>query len=251
MKSKMTLLIMFGALLLWSTTVYAKDKKSDKKSNEKKIDLKISTDDLGSRADDEADTNTDDDAEAEESVLGIAAAPKIGMTFHTIFNELKPMLLLELEAGVLLLDRHLEIDLALSWARPKSTLSKDDPRLADGSYDWEIKQDFLSLGIVGRYRLLDKSYWFGPYAALGPRILMLHTKAEGESDSGNSFGTNEQFETRFGVSVAIGGELYIGPGAVLIEAGFTFGNLDGYITGNTSSAALEILTGYRFMFDIL
>ena len=247
MKTKMTVLILFGALLLWSTAGYAKDKKS----KEKKIDLKISTEQLGADDDDDADTDADENDESEASILGIAAAPKIGATFHTIFNELKPMILMELEGGVLLLDRHLEIDLALSWARPKSTLSKDDPRLADGSYEWEIKQDFLSLGLIGRYRFLDSSYWFGPYAALGPRILMLRTKARGESDSGNSLGTNEQSETRFGFSVAVGGELYIGPGAALIEAGFTFGNLDGYITGDTSSAALEVLMGYRFMFDLL
>lgn len=251
MKSKLIVLTVFGAFLLMSTTGYAKKKKSDDgpddTSDKKSLDLDIS---IGGSANGDDASEADDDADEPVSKIGIAVAPKLGLTVHTIFNELKPMILMEIEAGVLLLDRHLEIDLALAWARPKSTLTEDDPRLADGSYDWEIKQDFLSLGIVGRYRLLDKSYWFGPYAALGPRILMLHTKAEGESDSGNKLGTNEQFETRFGGCVAIGGELYVGPGAALVEVGLTFGDLDGHITGDTSSAALDVYLGYRFMFDL-
>ncbi|MBN2529589.1 MAG: outer membrane beta-barrel protein [Deltaproteobacteria bacterium] len=184
-----------------------------------------------------------------DSKIGIAAAAKVGVTFHTIFNALSPMLLLEVEGGVLLLDRHLEIDMALAWARPKATTSKDDARLPNDSYDWEIKQDFLSLGIVGRYRFLDRSSRFNVYGALGPGLLMLRTKATGDSGS-TAIGTNKQYETRFGGCGALGGEFNIGQGAIVLEAGMTFGVFNGYITGDTSAASLDIYLGYRFMFDL-
>ena len=197
----------------------------------------------------EDDDSVSNDAGGEVSRVGIDAAIKAGATFHTIFNELSPMLLLELEAGVFLLERHLEIDVALAWAQPKATLSEDDPRLVDGGYEWEIKQDFLSLGLMVRYRIFDASSLFNLYGAAGPRMLMLRTIATGKS-GGEQFGENKQFETRFGGYGAIGGEFNLGPGAILLEVGMTFGDLDGYITGDTSSAALDTYLGYRFMFDL-
>ncbi len=268
MKSKMIVQMFFWATLLWTVQAMANEDTSDTGgATAVSTDPASGLEDAGP-AEDAADVtaNLDDIATApvmppedtmprEEPVrntskLGIAAAVKAGATFHTLFNELSPMLLLEVEAGVLLMERHLELDVALAWARPKSTASENDPRLVDGSYDWEIKQDFLSLGLMIRYRIFDGASRFNGYGELGPRLLMLHTRADGESSGGADFGTNEQFETRFGGYGALGGEFNIGPGAILLEVGMTFGDLNGYITGDTSSAALDTYLGYRFMFDL-
>jgi len=272
MKSKMNVLMFFGVTLLWTAQVMAQDKApdtggADEASTEPAGGLEdasatgdaadvtadlndISTGDAADVTADLNDTMPEEEPAQATAKLGIAAAAKAGATFHTLFNELSPMFLVEVEAGVLLMERHLELDVALAWARPKSTVSKNDPRLVDGSYDWEIKQDFLSLGLMIRYRIMDRSSRFNGYGALGPRLLMLHTNASGESSGGAAFGTNEQFETRFGGYGALGGEFNIGPGAILLEVGMTFGDLNGYITGDTSSAALDTYLGYRFMFDL-
>lgn len=268
MKSRMFVQMFIGATLLWTTQAMATDDATDTgDAPSSSAEPAGGLEDAGP-ADDAADVTAHPDDMArgpktppeytmprEEpaqntSKLGIAAAVKAGATFHTLFNELSPMLLLEVEAGVLLMERHLELDVALAWARPRSTVSENDPRLVDGSYDWEIKQDFLSLGLMIRYRIFDGASRFNGYGALGPRLLMLHTRAEGESSGGADFGTNEQFETRFGGYGALGGEFNIGPGAILLEVGMTFGDLNGYITGDTSSAALDTCLGYRFMFDL-
>ena len=193
--------------------------------------------------------NTEDEADepGEEKKIGIAAALKVGGTFHTIFNELKPFVVLEIEGGILLLDRHLEVDLTVGWARPPVTYAGDDPRLTGTDFDWEIKQDFLSFGIMGRYRFLPKEKRLNVYVALGPRLFLMRSVTTGLSD-GNDFGENRQYETRFGGAGALGMEINLGPGAILVEALMPFGNLDGFITGDQNSAALDLYAGYRFMF---
>lgn len=177
----------------------------------------------------------------------VAIAAKVGMTFHTIFNELSPFVILELEGGVLLLKRRLEIDLTLGWARPPVTYSGDDPRLTGQDFDWEIKQDFFTTGLMLRGRFLPTEKRFNIYAAAGPRLFFMRSVTNGSMD-GNDFGENRQYETRFGGAAAIGAEFNIGPGAILFEPLMTFGNLEGFITGDQNSAALDLYLGYRFMF---
>jgi hypothetical protein len=181
-----------------------------------------------------------------QSKLGFAAAAKVGGTFHTIFNELKPFVVVEIEVGLLLLGRRLELDLSGGWAKPPASRSDSDDRLTGGDYSWDIDQDFLSFGLLARYRFLKTDSRFNVYGAMGPRLFLLRTAVTGKSGD-ESFGENRQYETRFGGGVAVGGELALGPGAILLEVGAFFGNLDGFITGDTSSSTLDVYAGYRFM----
>ncbi len=188
----------------------------------------------------------DTEQTAEKSV-GFDAALKVGGTFHTLFKELSPFVSLELEAGITFLNERLEVDLNVGWARPPGSSAGDDPRFADEVYDWELTQDFLSIAVLARYRFFDTRGLFNLYGGLGPKLYMLRTVAKG-SASGENFGENRQYETRFGGVIVVGPELHVGPGAVGLEVAFGFGNLDGLITGDSSTTALDLLLGYRFLF---
>lgn len=185
--------------------------------------------------------------ETAEKTVGFDAAVKVGGTFHTLFKELSPFVSLELEAGVTLLDERLEVDLNAGWARPPSSSAGDDARFAEEVYDWELKQDLLWFALLARYRFFDTDGLFNLYAGGGPKLYLLRTVAGG-SASGEEFGENRQYETRFGGVVVAGPELHVGPGAVGLEIAFGFGNLDGLITGDSSTTALDLLLGYRFLF---
>jgi hypothetical protein len=83
-----------------------------------------------------------------------------------------------------------------------------------------------------------------PYAAVGPRLYLMRTKISGKA-GGESFGSNQETDTRIGVFGALGAELHVGPGAVLLEASLAWAKLDGYVLRNTSAGALGVALGYR------
>jgi hypothetical protein len=65
---------------------------------------------------------------------------------------------------------------------------------------------------------------------------------------GEGFGENRQYEARFGGNLGVGGELSLGPGALLVELGTGLSDLDGLITGDASASSLELFLGYRLLF---
>jgi hypothetical protein len=202
-------------------------------------------------AESELDANATLEAEAQpapdKKAVGVDLALKVGGTFHTLFNSLSPFVLLELEGGVLLLDNHLQVDFSVGWAQPPASSASNDPRFEAGDYDWKLRQDFLTFAILARYRFLDRGKLFNFYAGLGPKLFLLRSVATG-SAGGEDFGETRQYETRFGGVVVLGPELHLGPGALGLEVAFGFGNLDGMLTGDTSTTALDLLLGYRLMF---
>ena len=54
--------------------------------------------------------------------------------------------------------------------------------------------------------------------------------------------------TEVGLSVALGGELYVGPGALLLDIVFVYVPLDDLVFQDTSSTSIDLLLGYRFFF---
>ena len=59
------------------------------------------------------------------------------------------------------------------------------------------------------------------------------------------FGTYEETAMKFGPYGALGGEYYLGPGALLLEVQYATANLDGEIFDGASAGALDVLAGYR------
>jgi hypothetical protein len=185
--------------------------------------------------------------ETSASSLGGALALKVGGTFHTVFTGIDPAAAVELEGGLTLLGRRLELDLAVGWAQAPASSGGSDARLGGEDFHWKLYQDFLYVGLVVRYRFLDADSLLNVYAAGSPRVYLLRTMINGASGE-QTFGENRQYETRFGGALSVGGELNLGPGAIMLEFGVVLGDLDGLITGNTSSSSLDLFAGYRFLF---
>jgi hypothetical protein len=73
---------------------------------------------------------------------------------------------------------------------------------------------------------------------------MMRTTVNGEAD-GHAFGENEETGSAFGVFGALGAELFLGPGAALIELSMTWAQIDGYVLRDTSAGSLALAVGYR------
>ncbi|MFW6368957.1 MAG: outer membrane beta-barrel protein [Myxococcota bacterium] len=183
-------------------------------------------------------------AHAEEMVT---AAVKVGGAFPSLFSGLDTTFQTEVEAGMLLLESRLDVSLTLGYARPPATHSADDPRMAEGSFEWSMQQDILVLGVLGRYRFLPSGSFFNAYGALGPRLYMLRTTANGTS-GGAELGENRQYDTQAGLAVAVGTELALGPGLALAELHLGAGSLRGLVTGDVTASAPGLLVGYRMSF---
>jgi hypothetical protein len=76
---------------------------------------------------------------------------------------------------------------------------------------------------------------------------MLRTEVNGDV-AGTEFGSNVQTNSAFGLFAALGVELGLGPGALLAEFQFGYGDVDTYVLRDTNVGALSLMVGYRFMF---
>ncbi len=175
------------------------------------------------------------------------AAVKLGGSWFGMFSELGAAANVELEGGVLLLENRLDVSLSIGWARPPASSSGADPRFESGDYAWDLTQDFLVFGLMGRYRFLSPASAYNVYAGAGPRLLLLQTKVNGESGA-QGYGENTQTETRVGGVLVGGGEYRLGPGQLVVEASFGIGSIDGLITGQALGAGLGLQVGYRYVF---
>jgi hypothetical protein len=154
---------------------------------------------------------------------------------------------LELAYG-LAVRRQVGLYLEASYAQP--SVSRDgvsDPRVAGDAYDGTQTQRELvvGLGLFGRF-LPALSPWNG-YAMLGARAYFLETLTVG-SAAGAELGENREQSARFGGVLALGAEYLLGPGVLLLEAGFGTSDLPHLITGDVSTGAIAIQLGYRLFF---
>ena len=177
---------------------------------------------------------------------GVTLGIKVGGGFSQPFGDLGSSFLTELEAGYALpyAKRALAVFLAGAYTQPGAGGKniKDDRLPGPASYELTQQQLQLTLGLT--YRLQLSSKLIRPYASLGPRLFLMRTQTSG-SAGGKVFGDNEETATRVGVFGALGAELYLGPGAALIELSLTWARIDGYVLRDTSAGALGIGIGYR------
>lgn len=190
------------------------------------------------------DVSTETGREAEAASKSFAIALKTGVAVPSLFSSLGTTPGVELEVGVLLFGGRLELDAVAGYARPPATHSADDARLGGGSYQWELTQEILALGLNARFRFLPAASAFNAYAAAGPRMFLLRTTVNGGSGEA-TFGQNSQTGSELGFAGALGAELALGPGAVLAELELGVGPLQGLVTGPTSASSLGVLVGYR------
>ncbi|HEV8320170.1 MAG TPA: hypothetical protein VG389_01045 [Myxococcota bacterium] len=181
--------------------------------------------------------------------LGLVAGVEGGVTLSQPFSALGVSPAVAVHLGYLLppLERRLGVFAAVGYAVPRASGSGEDVRLTAGTYDWEVRQKELavSLGVVARL-LPPFSSMLNGYLAAAGRAFLLQTVEEA-SAGGMPFGVNRETGTRFGFHLALGGELYLGPGAVFLEAQLDWTRLDGRLTGTASGGALGFVAGYRLI----
>jgi hypothetical protein len=186
--------------------------------------------------------------------LGLVLAPKLSAGINQVSgNGLGSGVVLELEVGYMppLFDpigRDIEIFLVGQYTAPSASqeLSGDGrlPGNGDWQYELTLHQWIATFGLL--YRIPVPPAWMRPYVAAGLRGYWTTTVADGSAGD-NDFGTYEESAFDLGGYGAAGVDFFLGPGAILLELQFGMSALDSYILRETSSAALNIGLGYRFM----
>ncbi len=189
-------------------------------------------------------------AEPRKARLGLAMGVKGSLGLPQPFSTLKTGGGAELELAYLFpfLGRRLGLSASLSYGHHAASGGGEDARLVpDGSYQWNLtyQEAMLSFGVTGRL--------FPPYAkvangylAVGPRLHFLKV-TEKATSGGQSLGTNTEQDLRVGVFVLMGGELYLGPGALFLEIEYSWLKVNELITGNADGSALRFSLGYRIV----
>jgi hypothetical protein len=177
---------------------------------------------------------------------GITLGLKLGAGFSQPFGDLGTGFLTELEAGYTLpfARRALAVFLSGAYTAPGADAENLRDSRLPGPASYELTQQELMLTLGLTYRLHLPSKLVRPYASLGGRLFMMRTTVNGEAD-GQAFGENEETGGAFGVFGALGAELFLGPGAALIELSMTWARIDGYVLRDTSAGSLALAVGYR------
>lgn len=203
---------------------------------------------------DSPDKGPKDDPIQKRSHGGLVTGAKVGAGFGQPFNESGSSFVLELEAGYLLplpdpIYEGFEVFVSGQYSQPvtdgKSV--EPDPRLpGDGIVHFEITQQRLVFTLGVLYRVPLAIDFLRPYIAVGGRIYLIRSLIEAEVAE-ERFGRNEETATEPGWYGALGTDLFLGPGAVLLEFQIAHAGLDGTVFQNTNLAALTIVTGYRII----
>lgn len=181
---------------------------------------------------------------------GLVIGLKLGGAIPSVFNDFEAAFVPELEFGFMLpfAERTLEIFVSGRWSAPSSSgTSGPDARLpGDGMMSWDLKQQTASLGLGLRLRI-DAGDLVIPYVAAGGRVNLMRFEVSGEA-GGEPFGNNEETGTFWGFFGAVGAELHVGPGAILLEVQLNQVGIDAWVLRDTNLSSLDIFAGYRFMF---
>lgn len=165
------------------------------------------------------------------------------------FDGLNPNLMGSVEVGYVFpwLHRSFGLLVDVGYAVPrKSGNVPTDARIEGGKYDWELTQKELTIAPTILYRLTSLGRVV-PYVGVGPRIYLLRSIVEGKAGGQTILETTEQ-STKVGLSVPLGAEIKLGPGAILGEFLFEWGPLNHLATGDgTSTLGGSLQLGYRFL----
>lgn len=153
---------------------------------------------------------------------------------------------LELGAELPFADRRFRAVILASWARPVAEGSATDPRVEGESWTWSLEQDELGLALAGVVRVPEISTRVVPELTLGPELFLLRSTVDGAAAA--PFGEQVEQYARVGVHAALGAALALGPGELNLQLAFSTSRLDGTVTGESTTAALSPMLGYRLIF---
>jgi hypothetical protein len=186
--------------------------------------------------------------------LGIVIGAKpAGLGLSQPFSALGTSYTGELELGWLLpvLNRSIQVFFSGQYSAPGAKGGEiadpfgpnGEPRVP-GTMSYQVTVQQLRLTLGGVYRLPLAIPLFRPYGGLGGRMYLMRTRVDGSAGL-EPFGRNQETATKLGLVGLLGGELHVGPGAVLLELQIGYAAIDGYIMRDTNAAALDLLLGYR------
>ncbi len=183
-----------------------------------------------------------DDKEGVGGFVGVHVGPAFSLS--PLGTAVTP----RLEGGIILpvMDRSFRIFVGGQYLKPVTTGSAQDPHVV-GGWDYEMKQDELSISFGPAFRpgMLDGSV--KPEVAVGPNIYMYRSTANGSAGGAAFPETTEQY-TRVGIYASAGASMDLGPGELALLLTMASSGLNGVITGEAASAALSPSLGYRLVF---
>ena len=140
----------------------------------------------------------------------------------------------------------LQIFTSLQYVNPKQEGGGTDSRLpGDGAWTYQLNTQSLVLTPGLLYRIPVGGKLFRPYVAAGPRFYFNKTTVQGYSGP-EAFGEYQEKGSSIGFYGALGGDLFVGPGSILLEAQFGWSKIDQYVLQDTNNGALNFAIGYRF-----
>lgn len=198
---------------------------------------------LPARADNPAPAEQPPPAAPERKGVGPLFGVKVGGLLP--FSGLGPNAQVGVELGIVLpvLHRGLAIGVGVDYAQPVTSGTTSDPRVVGGTYDWQLKQQFLTFMPMILYRLTTLKV-VTPFIGVGPRIYLMQSTVHGDAGAANIPDTTE-VSTRVGVGVPLGVEFKLGPGGILAELLAQWGPYEHTATGDTHTGALSLSVGYR------
>jgi hypothetical protein len=186
--------------------------------------------------------------------VGLVIAPKVGGALGSILLAgTGADLTASLELGYTLplpqpIGRDIEVfgDVGYSGPSTQQTINANDPRIPTGSFHYTLTEHQLAVTWGALYRIPLGVDFIQPNAGLGLRTVWSDTVANADA-GGKPFGTTSETAFDLGVDVRIGADFYVGPGSILAELGFSWVPADRFILQKTSTTALGLAVGYRFM----
>ena len=154
-----------------------------------------------------------------------------------------------LEGGLELppLQRSFRVFVSAQYLRPRAVGSAADDRVPGGSFDYDLKQDELSIatGVSFRLGMLDSA--IKPEVSVGPDLFMYRSTVVG-SAGGAEFGESTEEYSRIGIFASGGVGVALGPGELTGLVQFQSSAFRATITGEAPSASISPTLGYRLVF---
>ena len=180
---------------------------------------------------------------------GLVIGAKLGGGFSQPFSDLGGTFAGELELGYVLpfLRRTLQVFVSGQYAGPSVEGSDlgPDPRLpGEGNWQYEVTmhQAVVTGGLL--YRIPLTTDMVRPYLSAGGRAYLWSSDITGEVE-GEPFGDYEEQGTDYGAFGALGADIFVGPGSILIEAQFGWAEVDSFVLRDTNASSINAVLGYR------
>lgn len=191
---------------------------------------------------------TEVEAKAAPSAPNLTVGLKAGGIFPQVLNRLSSTYTVALEVGWLLpiLNRQLALVVEGAYSAPATSVSVEDPRVASGTYQYELIEQTFGLYAGPKYYFLPLRGTFIPWVSVGIRAQFIESQLSGLSEQ--PFGAQQEQ----GTHVAFGGQAglgyHLGPGFLGLELQLISSPLDHLVTGKVDVGDLSVRAGYHFAF---